>query len=191
MDELRDWLDGLLGLGLESHDISAVQMGLRAVVVYVVTLLIVRAAKKRFMGRATAFDVILGIMLGSIVSRAVTGNAPLVPALGAAAVLVAMHWLFSALAVHWHGFGRIIKGRGLVLVRDGQIDHEVLRKAHMTDRDLWEDLRDRSIFDLKEVAEACLERSGKVSVIKAKPEPRIVEIRIAEGIQTVRLEIAA
>jgi uncharacterized membrane protein YcaP (DUF421 family) len=37
------------------------------------------------MGEATAFDVILGIMVGSIVSQAITGNAPLVPALAAIA----------------------------------------------------------------------------------------------------------
>ena len=104
-------------------------MGLRAVVVYVVT---VRLGKRRFMGRATAFDVILGIMLGSIVSRAVTGNAPFVPALVASAVLLVMHWLFSGLALRWHGFGWLIKGDAVTLVRDGQIDWDVMRKVHMT-----------------------------------------------------------
>src|SRR5215212_4913952 len=135
MDEIRDWLDGLLGLGLESRDISALQMGLRAVVVYVVTLLIVRAAKKRFMGRATAFDVILGIMLGSIVSRAVTGNAPLVPALAATATLIALHSVLTAVACRWHGFGEMIKGRPRVIVRDGRKDDEAMRITHLTDRD--------------------------------------------------------
>ena len=84
--------------------------GARAVVVYVVTVLMVRLGKKRFMGQSTAFDVILGIMLGSVVSRAITGNAPFFPALSAAAVLLAMHWLFSALAFRSHLFGEAIKG---------------------------------------------------------------------------------
>jgi hypothetical protein len=39
----------------------------------------VRFDKRAFMGKATALDVILGIMVGPIVSRAITGNAPLVP----------------------------------------------------------------------------------------------------------------
>jgi hypothetical protein len=64
--------------------LNAAQMALRAVVVYVVTVIIVRLGKKRFMGQGTAFDVILGIMLGSIVSRAITGNAPFFPALATA-----------------------------------------------------------------------------------------------------------
>src|ERR671921_869095 len=111
------------------------QMALRAVVVYVVTVIIVRLGKKRFMGQGTAFDVILGIMLGSIVSRAITGNAPLLPALAAGAVLLAMHSLFSAVAMHWHGFGGLIKGHHRLLVRHGQVDGREMRKAHMSDRD--------------------------------------------------------
>ncbi len=54
MDEIEGLLRLVLGLGLESKEINALQMGLRAVLVYVVTVLMVRLGKKRFMGRATA-----------------------------------------------------------------------------------------------------------------------------------------
>ena len=191
MSEIEGWFSWMLGAGLESRDINVWQMGLRAAVVYVVTVVIVRLGKKRFMGRATAFDVILGIMLGSIVSRAVTGNSPLLPALAAAAVLVAMHWLFSGIAMHWHGFGNLIKGKAERLVRDGRIDHELMAACHMTEHDLWEDLRGKSISEMKQVAEAHLERSGQLSVIKAKQDPKIVDVRVADGVQTVRIEIAS
>jgi uncharacterized membrane protein YcaP (DUF421 family) len=189
MNEIESWLRLVLGFGLEGKDVNFLQMALRAVVVYIVTVLIVRLGKKRFMGRATAFDVILGIMLGSIVSRDVTGNAPFFGALAASAVLLLMHWLFSAIALHWHGFGWLVKGRSVVLVRDGAVDKKVLRKVHITGRDLWEDLRTKGISDLKQVAEARLERSGKLSVIKAKQEPKFVEVSVAEGVQKVRVEI--
>src|SRR3954447_13903127 len=154
MDIVEDVFRATLGLGLESKEIGALQMGLRAVVVYIVTVAMVRLAKKRFMGRASAFDVILGIMLGSIVSRAVTGNAPFLPALVAAAALLLMHAMFSGIALRWHGFGGLIKGHPRLLVRDGQIDWAALRRAHMTEHDLWEDLRSKGVTDLKHVAEA-------------------------------------
>ena len=191
MSEIEAWFSWVLGAGLESRDINVWQMGLRAAVVYVVTVVIVRLGKKRFMGRATAFDVILGIMLGSIVSRAVTGNSPLLPALGAAAVLVAMHWLFSGIAMRWHAFGNLIKGRAERLVHDGSVDDKLMAACHMTEHDLWEDLRSKSISDLKQVAEAHLERSGQLSVLKAKQDPKIVDVRVADGVQTVRIEIAS
>src|SRR5918912_2457643 len=122
MDQIENLFRLVLGLGLEGKDLNMPQMALRAVVVYVVAVLIVRIGKKRFMGQATAFDVILGIMLGSIVSRAVTGNAPFFPALAAGAVLVGMHWLFSSIALRSHVFGEAIKGEPRVLIRDGTID---------------------------------------------------------------------
>jgi uncharacterized membrane protein YcaP (DUF421 family) len=189
MNEIESWLRFVLGFGLEGKDINFLQMAVRAVVVYIVTVLIVRLGKKRFMGRATAFDVILGIMLGSIVSRGVTGNAPFLGALAASAVLLLMHWLFSAIALRWHGFGWLVKGRSVVLVRDGAVDEKVLRKVHITEKDLWEDLRTKGISDMRQVAEACLERSGQLSVIKAKQEPRVIEVSVAEGVQKVRIEI--
>jgi uncharacterized membrane protein YcaP (DUF421 family) len=189
MNDITGWCQVALGLGLESKDISVWQMGLRAVVVYVVTVIVVRLGKKRFMGQATAFDVILGIMLGSIVSRAVTGNAPFLPALVASAVLIGMHWLFSAVAVRWHGFGWAIKGRAVHLVRTGEVDQKAMARSHMTEDDLWEDLRAKSVSKLDQVAEARLERSGQLSVIKAQQAPRVVEVNVAEGVQTVRIAL--
>jgi uncharacterized membrane protein YcaP (DUF421 family) len=189
MTEVENWFGLLLGLGLESKELGVWQMGLRAIVVYVVTVIVVRLGKKRFLGRATAFDVILGIMLGSVVSRAVTGNAPFLPALVASALLVLMHFLFSGLALRWHGFGGLIKGSSRLLVRGGKIDERNLRKAHMTEHDLWEDLRGKSISRLDEVAEGRLERSGQLSVIKAKPEAKVIEVQVSEGVQTVRIKL--
>jgi len=189
MDDIQALLRIVLGLGLDDKDLNTAHMAVRAIVVYIVTVAMVRLGKKRFMGRTTAFDVILGIMLGSIVSRAITGNAPFFPALVAAAVLLAMHSLFSWVAMHWHGFGAAIKGHSQVIVCDGEIDRREMRRAHMTERDLWEDLRGKSISRLEEVAEARLERNGGLSVIKAKQEPKIVEIRVANGVQTVRVKL--
>jgi uncharacterized membrane protein YcaP (DUF421 family) len=196
MDEITNVGRALLGVGLESKDIGVMQMAFRAVVVYVVTLAVVRVGKKRFMGRATAFDVILGIILGSTVSRVLTGNTPLLPGLGAAAVLVALHWVFSAIAMGSQGFGWLVKGQADVLIRGGQVDGSALRKAHMTQQDLAADLRGNGISDPKEVAEARLERSGSLSVIEAKPEgggkePRVVYLDVREGVQRIRIEIEA
>ena len=69
MDDIEALLRLVLGLGAESRELTAAQMALRAAVIYVVTVAMVRLGKKRFMGRSTAFDVILGIMLGSTMSR--------------------------------------------------------------------------------------------------------------------------
>ncbi len=189
MNAIAEAAEVLLGLGIDGDELGAGQMGVRAVVVYIVAVAIVRLAKKRFMGQATAFDVILGIVLGSVVSRAVTGNAPFGPALVAAATLLAMHWLFSGLALRLPGFGWAIKGEPRLLIRDGRMDEGAMRAAHITENDLWEDLRGQSVSKLAEVKEGRLERNGRLNVIKVKSEPKVVEVRLAEGVQTVRIEV--
>jgi uncharacterized membrane protein YcaP (DUF421 family) len=141
-------------------------MALRAMVIYLATLAIVRLAKRRFLGRTTAFDVVVGIIIGSIASRAITGNAPMLPSMAACVVIVAMHWLMSGLAVRWHAFGEVIKGSTRVLIRDGVVDQKALRVVHMTHRDLEEALRRQGVSEAGQVAEAQLERDGSVSVIK-------------------------
>ena len=143
MNEIGNWINVALGIGLESQQMEFWQMALRAVIVYAVTLAMVRIGKKRFMGKATAFDVILGIMLGSIVSRAITGNAPLVPSLAATATLIALHSVLTAVECCRHGLGEMIKGRAPTRHRPrGHNKDEAARRiTELTNRDLEDDLR--------------------------------------------------
>lgn len=188
MDLLEIW-ESAFGLGEEARDLRSLQVVARVVIVYAVTLLIVRLGKKRFMGRGTAFDVIIGIIIGSVASRAITGNAPLGPALAGVAALLALHWLFSAIALRWHGFGAMVKGHSRVVIRDGVVDEEQLRGAHLTHRDLDEDLRAKGYVRVEEVAEARIERDGSLSVQRKSKPPRVVEVEVAAGVQRVRIEI--
>ena len=183
-------LDQIIGLGEDARQLDVGQMALRAAIIYMVTLAIVRLGKKRFMGSGTAFDMIVGIMLGSMASRALTGNSPMLPTMVAAAVLVFMHWLFSGIALRSHAFGNFVKGHPRILVRDGRVDEGQMRAAHMSDRDLDEDLRSQGVNDAARVAEARLERSGNVSVVKRSPEAKVVDVHVAPGVQTVRIELA-
>jgi uncharacterized membrane protein YcaP (DUF421 family) len=50
-------------------------MALRSIIVYLVTVGVARFAGKRFFGEHTAFDVVLSIILGSVLSRAINGSA--------------------------------------------------------------------------------------------------------------------
>ncbi|TGN43642.1 DUF421 domain-containing protein [Paracoccus liaowanqingii] len=142
-------------------------MVVRAVVVFAFAVLIVRMGEKRFIGKNTAFDVILGVMLGSVVSRAITGQSPFIPTLCAAVVLVALHWLFSRIAFRWSPFGTLIKGRTRILVHDGEVDWEAMSRSNLSRDDLLGALRLKaSITDWANVKEARLERNGEISVIQ-------------------------
>ncbi len=156
----------LLGLSLKSEHLGFGHMAARAALMYLLLIWLIRSAKKRFLGEATAFDVILVIMLGSIAARGLTGGAPYFPCVLAMAVLIAMHWIFSYIASRFPWFSNILKGHSTVLVKDGRLQEKPLADAHMSRDDLDEDLRQQGMSDVTKVKEARLERSGKLSVIK-------------------------
>jgi uncharacterized membrane protein YcaP (DUF421 family) len=160
-------LDAALGLSAhKAEDLNVLQVCVRAVVVFLILIAYVRLGKKRFLGEATAFDAILVIIIGSIASRAISGTAPFVASLAGTLVLILTHWLISYFTQSSPTLSYLTKGHDTVLVRNGQVDREALRKSHMSDDDLDEDLRQQGVAKVSDVKEARLERSGKVSVIK-------------------------
>lgn len=177
-------------LGLDVDELTLGQMALRALIVYVAALAMVRAGEKRFLGKSTAFDVVLAIVFGSVVSRAITGSSPFFPTLGAGAVVVGLHWLFAACAFRSDRFGTLIKGEPRLLVRDGAIRWAAMRRSNISRDDLLGALRTAGrVADVEDVREARLERSGDISVLRADGGPRVLEVRAEAGVQTIRLRI--
>ena len=190
MTEAWDLLTMLLGLDRDVGDVNIGQMSLRALLIYGAALAMVRLGSRRFLSRATAFDVVVAIMFGSIVARAINGSAPFFPTLAAGLVLVMLHWAFAVLAYHTNWFGSIVKGNSLLLVRDGEIQWKAMRKGALSERDLIESLRSQGRDpDPSKIRLAYLERSGRISIVPAKNEPRIIDIAVRDGVQTVRIEL--
>ena len=161
-----DVLEQALGLSLKSEQLGFGHMAIRAVLMYLALIVLVRFAKKRFLGQATAFDYILVVLVGSVAGRAMTGGSPYFASLLALFVLVAMHWLFSAASQRSQVFSHFIKGNATTIIKDGKVDRLEMGRAHMSEDDLDEDLREKGVKQPSQVEEARLERSGKLSVIK-------------------------
>ena len=183
--------DDVLGLRLDVSDVSALQMSLRTILIYVLTLAMIRIGSKRFLGRSAALDVIVGIMLGSVMSRAINGTAPFVPTVVAGIVLIAMHWVLAVIAYHFDWFGPFVKGNAVPLVKDGQIQEDGMRRGGISKHDLEGALREESQeLHLSQIKTAYLERDGQISIIPFKREPRVVDVSVADGVQTVRVEFS-
>jgi uncharacterized membrane protein YcaP (DUF421 family) len=160
------WSGTNWALGLDADNLSVWQMGFRAVLVYVIGIALVRIGEKRFIGKFAAFDVIMGIMIGSILSRAITTAPDFFPTLAAALVLILMHYAFAALAFHSEWFGDLVKGSARTLVIEGRIQWEAMSAGHISEKDLMSALRENGkANDLSRVKLARLERSGNISVL--------------------------
>ncbi len=168
---------------LEWHQIIA-----RAAAVYIAGLVIIRVGKSRLLSRATPLDVILAFILGSVLSRGVNGSAALSGTIIAAATLVFMHWGFTALACRSHWLGNLIKGHSRLVISNGQLQWDNMRRSHISEHDLREELRlNANIEDFNDVKVAYKERSGEVGVVRRPREPKVIEIAVEAGVQTVRV----
>ena len=135
-------------IGPDSGDISWWQMSVRAVLIFIFGLALVRIAGKRVFGKWGAMDIILSIVIGSNLSRALTGTAPLWPTLVATTLLVVLHAALAALAVRVRWLGPLLKGAPERLVKDGEVDERALRRHGVGTHDLQEGLRSAGVGDV-------------------------------------------
>jgi uncharacterized membrane protein YcaP (DUF421 family) len=131
----------LLGLGVDPRNLTFVQISLRGIIVFLVTLATVRLGHKRSLSRKTPFDAVLLVILAAVLSRAINGSAAFFATLGGGVVLVLLHRLFAFLTFYSHRFGILVKGRPDVIVRDGERDIAMMWRNHISTHDLEEDMR--------------------------------------------------
>lgn len=160
------WQAVELGLGIGEEDLNVLQMTLRAILVYPLALAMVRVGDKRFLGELAALDFLLAIVIGSIVSRAISGSAPFFPCMAAAFSLVLLHRGLAMAGYRSGRIGRLVKGMPRPLIRDGEILWDQMRKASIGEEDLLGATRRAAgLRKIEEVEQAFLERNGQISVI--------------------------
>jgi uncharacterized membrane protein YcaP (DUF421 family) len=138
----------------------------RAVAVYVLMLIVIRALGKRTVGNFSAFDLLVALMLGEIVDEMIYGDVRFLQGTVAILVIAGLAYADSWLAYFGHGFQIALEGKPTVVLRDGEYVREGMRAERMNESDLLGHLREEGIHDMREVHLAVVETDGKVSVLK-------------------------
>lgn len=159
---LMKWFGG----DAPEHPLSPSHVAARAALVYCIGLFLVRVGKSRFHGRPSAIDIVLGFILGSLLSRGITGAASLTETFVASAVLISLHWVATAAACRSHLFGELVKGHEKLLVSEGRLLRENMLHSHISERDIREAMHlAANIEELSRVKAAYKERSGQISIV--------------------------
>jgi uncharacterized membrane protein YcaP (DUF421 family) len=153
-------------IGEDAGHISWWQMSNRAGIIFIYAVLLYRVAPRRSFANLSPFDIVLTVIVGSALSRSLTGNAPVLPTLAATAFLTVLHTVLSVLAPRSEAFSWLIKGRPIQLIQDGRIDWATARRNLLGPRDITEQLRLKGVRRAEQVDEAYVERNGRISIIK-------------------------
>ncbi len=150
-------------------NLNSLQMCARAIVIFFVTLLLIRFTGMRVFGIKTAFDTCIIIMLGAVLSRAVVGASPFIPTILAAATLVIIHKIIARLSVSNQTISHLVKGKPLSIYKDGILNEKNLKRCSLSFGDIMEEVRlnvnDNSLENIDEIF---MERTGEISVIEKK-----------------------
>lgn len=144
----------------------------RAIILYILVLIVMRLMGKREIGQLSPFEFAISIMIADLATIPMTdtgipiGNG-IVPILG----LLVMHLLISLINLKSIKIREIICGKPSILIYRGKIQEKVLIKERLTINELQERIRGQNIINLGDVEYAILETSGQITVIE-KPNKR-------------------
>ena len=138
----------------------------RAGVVYVALLVMVRLTGKRTVGQFTPFDLVVVMLLAESVSNSMSGaDHSLLGGLIAAATLVTLDVLFAFATSRSRVLDKFVEGSPVLIGRDGVIYQDVIKQQRVSQGDVDAALREHDC-DLENLRMAILESDGKISVLK-------------------------
>ncbi|MBV1799748.1 DUF421 domain-containing protein [Siccirubricoccus sp. G192] len=141
-------------------------VALKALLLYVTAVLGFRIGQRRTLTDLSPFDFVAAVAVGSIVGR--VPNASDASYLAGVATLAAVlfaHWCVTRLR-QFPSVAHLIEHAPRLLVADGRVLDDDLRRCGLTRSELYGILRLRGIEDLSEVRFAIFEQRGQVSVIR-------------------------
>ena len=141
-------------------------MAVRAFVMFFVALALVRISGRRSFARRSAFDNIIVIILGAVLSRPIYGGSPFWPVVAGSGVLVVIHRVIGILASRFPRVESVVKGHSHALWRDGKLDERGMVRYELSRGDLDAAVRaqaHRSHYT--DVGEIYVETSGELSIV--------------------------
>ena len=140
-------------------------------VIYVFLMFLLHIIGRRQLGQLTVLDLVVVILLGSAVETAmVNGNTSLFAGLVCAGTLLFLNRVFALTFGRARRLRHLANGGAILLVHNGHIVEEHLRRVGLTKADLLEALREREQPGIEDIKFAVMEVDGKINVVPKEAE---------------------
>jgi uncharacterized membrane protein YcaP (DUF421 family) len=168
-------MDAKLWADMFHLGVPIIEKILRAVIVYFALVALVRIAGKRELAQLNPFDLVVLLTLSNTVQNAIIGddNTVLGGIIGATTLIVVNYFVVRFLYGH-ERLEQFIEGNPDMLVEDGKVLHDRLRKELITLPELETAAHKQGFASLADVDCAVLEPGGTISFFARKPSPDVV-----------------
>lgn len=170
----------------------AFEITLQTILAFFAILFITRILGRQQISQLTLQEYVTGITFGSIAATLATDiNQRTWQHLIGLVLFGALTYLVSYISSKNMNFARIIQGEPIVVVKDGKILEENLKRFHYTVDDLHHLLRKKDVFDISDVKYGILETTGEISVIKVahKNTPTLEDLNILGKQDDIKTEV--
>ena len=133
--------------------------------IYAALLVALRVFGKREVGQFTLYDLVFILLVANALQPAMTGpDASVLGGLILIAALVAMNWLVGRLD-RLPRFHRLFSPSPAVIIKDGQILTNVMKREGVTADECEMAIREHGIDSMKDVQLGVLEPDGTISIV--------------------------
>lgn len=138
---------------------------LRAVVIYLLVMVLMRISGKRAIGQFTPFDMILLILLGNAVQNGINGgDNSITGAVIMAVTLIFLNYAVAYASSRSRRFRHMIEGAPRLLAQDGRVDHNALRLELVSKDDFLNAMHLAGCSDVSLIHRATLEVNGHITI---------------------------
>jgi uncharacterized membrane protein YcaP (DUF421 family) len=139
---------------------------IKSVVAIAALFLLARILGKKQISQLTFFDYVVGISIGSVAASFASDPAiGYVHGLTSMAIFALFPLLLTAISLKSYPARKLLEGKPTILIQNGEIIVDNLRKVNLSVNDLLEECRLKNAFQVQEIEYAIFETSGKLSVL--------------------------
>ena len=140
---------------------------IRTILLYAFVVLAVRLMGKRQISEMQPSELVITLIVSEIAAIPMQNTSqPLLSGIIPVMVLVALEIAASVLMMKSGKFRKMMCGSPIVVIRDGKILQNEMRRLRLTTEDLCVQLRQQDIFSIEDVQYCIVETNGKVSVLE-------------------------
>ena len=138
---------------------------MRTIILYTALILAMRLLGKRQIGQMEPSEFVVAMLVADLASIPMQNNAiPLVNGLVPILTVMGLELILSHLSLKSIRLRKLLCGKPVILIDNGKIIQENLRRTQVTLDELSGHLREKDVLDIQTVQYAILETNGNLSV---------------------------
>jgi uncharacterized membrane protein YcaP (DUF421 family) len=162
----------------------------RALISLLTLFIVTKILGKKQVSELSLFDYVIGISIGNFAAEmTINLDSPEVNGIWAVIIFGIVAYMVSWLTMKSITLRKIIMGTPTIIIKDGIILKDNMKKVHLDVNELLEECRIKGYFDISEVSCAIMEVNGEISILPKSNNKLLANVIIDGNIIYKNLEV--